>query len=99
MSNDDGFIDIGSDHFIRFSSYQDDDKTGITVLHKDKSGATCRGWVAFRGGAWEKAFVASAQPIQAWDVQSLDPLTISPSVLCRACGDHGFIRDGKWVCA
>ena len=25
-----------------------------------------------------------------------DPLTVAPSLLC-ACGDHGFIRDGKWV--
>jgi len=31
-----------------------------------------------------------------WDVQSWDPLTISPSVLC-SCGDHGFIREGRWV--
>ena len=31
-----------------------------------------------------------------WQVQSWDPLTISPSVLCD-CGDHGFIREGRWV--
>jgi len=27
---------------------------------------------------------------------SEDPLHIEPSILCRACGDHGFIRDGRW---
>ena len=27
---------------------------------------------------------------------STDPLTISPSLLCR-CGDHGFIREGRWI--
>lgn len=32
-----------------------------------------------------------------WQVQSLEPLTISPSVLCRTCGHHGFLRDGRWV--
>ena len=32
-----------------------------------------------------------------WTVESLDPLTISPSVLCRSCGLHGFIRDGRWI--
>ncbi len=27
-------------------------------------------------------------------------LTVEPSVLCPVgCGDHGFIRDGKWVAA
>lgn len=36
----------------------------------------------------------AARPV--WQVQSLDPLTISPSLLCH-CGDHGFIREGKWV--
>jgi len=31
-----------------------------------------------------------------WQVHSWEPLTISPSLLC-SCGDHGFIREGKWV--
>jgi hypothetical protein len=26
-------------------------------------------------------------------------LTLSPSVLCRRDGFHGFVRDGKWVSA
>lgn len=32
-----------------------------------------------------------------WQVQQWDPLTISPSLLCMICGDHGFIREGKWI--
>jgi len=32
-----------------------------------------------------------------WDLISLEPLTLSPSLLCNACGAHGFIREGKWV--
>lgn len=28
-----------------------------------------------------------------------EPLTLSPSLLCKTCGDHGFIRGGKWVAA
>lgn len=31
-----------------------------------------------------------------WQVESLDPLTLSPSLLCRWCGHHGFIRAGRW---
>jgi hypothetical protein len=31
-----------------------------------------------------------------WQVESWEPLTLSPSILCH-CGDHGFIRDGRWV--
>ena len=24
---------------------------------------------------------------------------VKPSILCRRCGDHGFITDGRWVVA
>lgn len=30
-----------------------------------------------------------------WQVASLEPLTLSPSLLCP-CGVHGFIRAGRW---
>jgi hypothetical protein len=29
-------------------------------------------------------------------VTSLDPLTVSPSILCDDCGLHGFIVAGRW---
>lgn len=32
-----------------------------------------------------------------WTLVSENPLTLAPSLLCTVCGDHGFIRDGKWV--
>jgi hypothetical protein len=25
------------------------------------------------------------------------PLTLEPSIKCRTCGNHGHVRDGKWV--
>lgn len=31
-----------------------------------------------------------------WQVECLDPVTLSPSLLCP-CGHHGFIRQGRWV--
>lgn len=34
-----------------------------------------------------------------WDLISEDPIHIEPSLLCRACGDHGFVRNGLWVAA
>ncbi len=36
---------------------------------------------------------------QGWKLISTDPVTVTPSLLCRRCGDHGFIRDGRWVAA
>lgn len=32
-----------------------------------------------------------------WQVESLEPLSISPSLLCTDCGDHGFIKNGRWI--
>lgn len=32
-----------------------------------------------------------------WHLVSGDPLTIEPSILCRTCGLHGWIRQGRWV--
>lgn len=36
---------------------------------------------------------------EGWTVESKEPLTISPSILCGACNIHGFFREGKWVSA
>jgi hypothetical protein len=32
-----------------------------------------------------------------WTLVNESPLTVSPSLLCRCCGRHGFIREGQWV--
>lgn len=32
-----------------------------------------------------------------WQVVQEEPLTISPSLLCKRCGDHGFIQNGRWT--
>lgn len=32
-----------------------------------------------------------------WQLVTEEPLTITPSILCRTCGLHGFIREGRWV--
>ncbi len=88
-----GAIDIGEGHAIAYAEWQGE-TAGITDWHKKADGTWCSGWVAFRGSKWERGFT---QGITAWDVLQRDPLTLSPSLLCRTCGDHGFIREGKWV--
>lgn len=30
-------------------------------------------------------------------VESTDPWTLSPSLLCDFCGLHGFISNGRWI--
>lgn len=31
-----------------------------------------------------------------WALEAEEPLTLSPSLLCTECGDHGFVSEGKW---
>jgi hypothetical protein len=42
-------------------------------------------------------FEPHGRPGQQWSVTSWEPLTLSPSIHCRACGRHGYIRNGCWV--
>ncbi len=59
---------------------------GVLYWHPCINGGLREGWVPIRpknpGG---------------WDVVSEDPLTLTPSLRCRACGHHGWIRAGAWV--
>lgn len=64
----------------------DGELMGVELIHKAASGGKCS------GGAW----LPVTGP-DRWELVSRDPLTLSPSILCRGCGLHGFIREGKWV--
>jgi hypothetical protein len=64
-------------------------RLGQTVLHDD----WCEG-----GGMLDVPGVRDLVPDRAmWQVESWEPLTLAPSLLCRACGSHGFIREGRWL--
>ena len=70
---------------VRF--YADDGRPGgLYYEHPCKDGKLSPGWIPFEGP-------------QAWQLLKLEPLTLSPSLLCRSCGHHGFVREGRWVSA
>ena len=86
-------VDIGHGVRIVRVDYHGRDGTrtaGIEYVHPDGRGGECLGWIAFRG-------VDEGETGHAWTVECHNPLTLSPSLRCRACGHHGFIREGKWV--
>lgn len=75
-----------------------DNLVGCILWHRCADGVrVCGGFVRF--------VVEPEKPEKpVWTVESIDPLTISPSVLCRGedgdCGGtHGFIRHGRWEAA
>lgn len=83
-------INIGGEHFYERLEYKGQ-WVAIHDYHKDKEGEWCVGYVPFD--------VASEIRTGGdhWTIESWDPLTLSPSLLCRTCGNHGFIRRGVWV--
>lgn len=85
--------DIGYDHKIQFVTYKDDPRAGLNDFHKKPDGSDCGGFITFAGSAWAQEFDGLA----VWQVEAWEPLSLSPSLLCRVCGSHGYIREGKWV--
>jgi hypothetical protein len=103
-------IDIGHGHVIHYLRWAPDDlpanreqygvplpvveQVGLGVRHPRPDGAgECESAIRFDLPEIRRWF----NPKTMWQVVSWEPLTLSPSLLCRACGDHGFIRAGRWV--
>jgi hypothetical protein len=86
-------IDLGDDHTLTLQMFEGE-ISACTIEHKKKDGTPCNGFIPFTGRAWARSF---DNHITSWEVVSESPLTLSPSVQCRICGDHGFVRGGKWV--
>lgn len=109
-----GSIDIGNDHWLRYTRWAPDrdlnpqykdipdiPKYGATIWHRERGGD---GGYHAGGVTFDIPEVRNLDAIEGyrqhetWQVELWEPLTISPSVLCQ-CGDHGFVRAGKWVSA
>lgn len=99
--------DLGNGHWMSFVSWKPDrklnpqydgipdvEKYGLIYIHPCHDGkGYCCGSIAFDNEV--SRTIESGRP--RWKVESWEPFTISPSLLCRTCNSHGFIRDGKWV--
>jgi hypothetical protein len=66
-----------------------DERVGLIEEHDSPNGR-CRGSVLFRG----RAVDTDGHP--TWIVEKEEPLTLSPSIKCRTCGHHGYIKGGRW---
>jgi hypothetical protein len=93
-------IDLGHGHIATILSWHhgfddipDTDHFGVDVEHTTPAGRPCVEFIAFDSPSSRAAGVDEAG---RWTLENVDPLTVSPSLLC-ACGDHGFIRSGAWV--
>ena len=99
-------IDLGDGHWLDFTSWNPDrelnpqfahlpdvEKFGALVGHFKPDGKTpCMASITFDGEVQRQIVRQWAM----WNVKCWDPLHLEPSLKC-SCGDHGFIRGGKWV--
>ena len=83
--------DIGHGHSLEPIIFPGDTQPcGFAVYHPHSdTGAECGCTVWINPDRVRNANV--------WTVDRLEPLTLSPSVQCANCRDHGFIKQGKWL--
>jgi len=88
--------DIGEGHAITFYTFYTHHagglRAGLIDWHSKPDGSECKGSILF--DTPENVDISDKAK---WQVVSMDPLHLEPSLLCRTCGDHGWIRNGKWV--
>lgn len=100
-------IDLGSNHTLQFTAWAPDralnsqydgfpdvDKDGAILYHSTPEGVPHVGAITFDSPSARQR--NDKGPF--WRVISFEPLTVEPSIQCK-CGDHGFIREGRWVSA
>lgn len=85
----DAQFDLGHGHVFEAVLGFDEQLVGWLHTHPDgrpHRNALCQSFCAVRP--------LNGQPVH--QVVCADPLTLSPSLLCRTCGAHGNIINGKW---
>ena len=87
-------VDLGDGHTLQWSEWKGERIGGIiTHTKSDSPTGKCSGafWIS---DAFLKENNRTA-PIWKFNGDFNKP-TLEPSFLCH-CGDHGFVREGKWV--
>jgi hypothetical protein len=88
-------FDIGHGHAISwYTRGPDDVRVGALIWHRALDNDDFV--TDHAGGIYFDVPEAEGLTGARWTLHSLDPLHVEPSILCE-CGDHGFIRDGRWV--
>lgn len=91
MSN---WRDLGHGHRIQITQPSSDGVRHFVDEHtRPDNGLGCSGAGRILNPGQERPEDGRAY----WTLEIEEPLTLSPSLLCTACGDHGFVRLGVWV--
>lgn len=93
IENNSRYRALDHDHWISETHHAKscgrDGVSGFLILHITADGRGCEGSVP--------ACPTCSRSGACWEMSGAgETLTLSPSVLC-VDGDHGFVREGKWV--
>lgn len=90
-----GAVNIGTDHLLKLSRFKGE-VSGVQIFHKRPDGTQCHvyHWVTLKDRSWDREFKGGLAI--TWEVVQDEPLTLKGSIKCQYCGDHGYVRDGKW---
>lgn len=83
----------------QYADMPDIERVGLILDHPDARDPAKR---CTSGVTFDSPATAGLMPNHPrWVVESWEPLTLSPSILCTeskgGCGLHGYIRAGQWV--
>lgn len=93
---------LDSENFLTFVYWKDETEPYQALWYhrprtpKEHTLDGLKGW-CMGGFGWRNPDAADFQGRVTWTLESWEPLTVSPSLLCLDCQAHGFIRDGKWI--
>lgn len=95
-------LDFGHGVLGRWTVDRQGERVGVHYSHPMPNppvpGRRCMGGIIFDTPEARAAIPEHfARGSGVWQLHSLDPLDVSPSLLCVTCGHHGFIRQGAWV--
>jgi hypothetical protein len=106
MSTMTNWHDIGGG--VRISWLVDGDDRFVGLMEEHDPGVSgCIGQpgddeFAHMGTAFIDPAVESSRPhwtVEAGTAGAIEGLTLTPSILHRSCGFHGWVRNGQWVVA
>lgn len=81
----DKYFSIGGERRARFI-LDNNEIIGLVEIHQNTSdGYTCGNTIWFGDGN------------EKWDLLSVNPLVVWPSIHCENCNSHGFIIEDKWI--
>lgn len=81
----DRYFSIGGSRKARFI-LEENEIIGLVETHENTiDGYTCGCTIWFGDGP------------QDWELLSVNPLVVWPSIICENCNSHGFIIEDEWV--